>query len=63
MCAVQAVEKNEEKIQIQEEMDVEEARQGQGTNGSTNRLLVDLTDNQRQEYAQNKMSHPIAHEQ
>lgn len=51
MCAVQAVEKNEKKIQVLEEMDAEEASQGQDPNDSIH-PLPDLTDNQRQEYAQ-----------
>ena len=51
MCAVQAVEHNEEIIQVQEEVDAEDANQGQDANDSIHPLL-DLTDDQRQEYAQ-----------
>ena len=49
MCAVQAVEKNEEIIQFPEEMGAQESRQD--PNDSIN-ILLDWTDNQRQVYAQ-----------
>lgn len=50
MCAVQAVEKNEKIIPVPEKVGAHES--GQGPNDSQGHLLLDLTDEQREEYVQ-----------